>query len=68
MDEIWLSVDDICKHLNVSNETDYNWILNRGMPGYRVGRGWKFKAREVDEWVKSGRATGPDIQPEQTRA
>ncbi|MBW2369175.1 MAG: helix-turn-helix domain-containing protein [Deltaproteobacteria bacterium] len=43
MEDRWLTVDDICKYLNVSNETVYKWIEQRGMPGHRVGRRWMFK-------------------------
>jgi len=56
MDERWLTVDDICKYLNVSNETVYKWIEQRGMPGHRVGRRWMFKQDEVDAGVRSGGA------------
>lgn len=56
MQDKWLTVDDICKYLNVSNETVYKWIDHRGMPGHRVGRRWMFKQNEVDEWVRSGNA------------
>lgn len=41
MEERWLTVNDICKYLNVSNETDYNWIEQRNMlPGHRGGCRW----------------------------
>jgi len=56
MNERWLTVDDICKYLNISNETVYKWIEQRAMPGHRVGRRWMFKQDEVDEWVRSGGA------------
>ena len=52
MEERWLKVDDICKYLNVSNETIYKWIEQRGMPGHKVGRRWMFKQEEVDEWIR----------------
>lgn len=26
------------------------------MPAYKVGRQWKFKLSEIDEWVRSGGA------------
>ena len=26
------------------------------LPGHRVGRFWKFKKEEVDEWVRAGGA------------
>lgn len=68
MDERWLSVDDICRYLDVSNETVYKWIEHRGMPGHRVGRRWKFKVQEIDEWVKSGKAGSPYVRQEQAKA
>ena len=32
MDESWLIVGDICKYLNVNNETVYMWIEQRALP------------------------------------
>jgi excisionase family DNA binding protein len=65
MEERWLTVDDICKYLNVSNETVYKWIEQRNMPGHRVGRRWMFKKEQVDAWVEAGGAAS-DQQPEVT--
>lgn len=63
MNDRWLTVDNICKYLNVTNETVYKWIEQRGMPGHRVGRRWMFKLDEVDEWVRSGAASDSfDVQ------
>ena len=61
MEERWLTVDDICNYLNVSNETVYKWIEQRAMPGHRVGRRRMFKQDEVDEWVRSGGAADPTL-------
>jgi len=52
----WLSVDEICQYLGVSNDTVYKWIDKQGMPAHRMGRLWKFKKDEVDDWVRSGGA------------
>ena len=60
MDERWLTVDEICKYLSVSNETVYKWIEQRDMPGHRIGRRWMFKKEEVDSWVRSGAAGQKD--------
>jgi excisionase family DNA binding protein len=54
IEDRWLSVYEICKYLGVSNDTVYRWIETHNMPAYRMGRLWKFKKDEVDEWVKSG--------------
>jgi len=56
MDDRWLSVDEIGKYVGVSSDTVYRWIEKHDMPAYRMGRLWKFKRDEVDEWVKDGGA------------
>ena len=52
----WLSINEICAYLGVSNDTVYKWIEKHGMPGHRLGRLWKFKRDEVDNWVRAGGA------------
>lgn len=54
--ENWVSMKDITKYLDVSRETALQWISNRNMPASKVGRLWKFKISEVDEWIRSGGA------------
>ncbi len=56
MEDRWLSVDEISKYLGVSSDTVYRWIDKHTMPAHRMGRLWKFKRDEVDEWVKAGGA------------
>lgn len=49
-------MDIITDYLSVSRETVLQWINNRNMPAHKVGRLWKFKISEVDEWIRSGGA------------
>ena len=56
MEDRWLSIGEICKYLGVSNDTVYKWIDKYKMPAHRMGRLWKFKKEEVDEWVVGGGA------------
>lgn len=60
LDERWLTVEEICVYLSVTNETVYKWIEHQRMPGHKVGRRWMFKKDEVDAWVKSGAAATKD--------
>ena len=62
----WLSAEEIAQHLGVSIDTIYRWIAGRGMPAHKVGRLWKFKTDEVDEWVKTGGAAESDSQNSDT--
>ncbi|MBK9293899.1 MAG: helix-turn-helix domain-containing protein [Oligoflexia bacterium] len=54
--ERWLSVEEIAKHLGVSKETVYRWLEKQTVPAHRIGKLWKFKPSEVDQWVVSGDA------------
>ena len=47
---------EVQEHLGVGRETILQWIAKRNMPAYKVGRLWKFKLSEVDEWIRSGGA------------
>ncbi|MGI6347299.1 MAG: helix-turn-helix domain-containing protein [Limisphaerales bacterium] len=57
IEDRWLSVDEIGKDLGVSSDTVYCWIDKHAMPAHRMGRLWKFKKDEVDEWVRKGGAS-----------
>jgi len=56
MADRWLSISEICQYLGVSSDTIYKWIEKKGMPAHKIGRLWKFKKNEVDDWVRSGQA------------
>lgn len=59
--ERWLSVEEIAAHLGISKETIYRWLEKEKIPANRIGRLWKFKASEVDLWIKNGGAVeSPD--------
>lgn len=65
MTEPWLSADDIAAHLGVTKDTVYTWIAEKHMPAHKIGRLWKFQAREVDGWVRRGGATASEsTQPD----
>ena len=54
--EKWTNLKDVQAYLGVGRETILQWINKREMPVYKVGRLWKFKLSEVDEWIRSGGA------------
>ena len=57
MDERWLSVEEIAAYLGIKRDTVYKWIIRRDMPAHKMGRLWKFRKDEVDNWVLTGRAS-----------
>lgn len=55
-DDLSLSVDAIVEDLGVSRDIVSAWTAERGLPGHRVGRLWKFKKNAVDAWVQGDAA------------
>ncbi len=54
--EKWSSLDEVALYLGVSKDTIYRWIANKQMPAHKIGRLWKFKLSDIDEWVRRGEA------------
>jgi len=54
--EPWVAVEDVARHLGVTRDSVYRWIESKKMPAHKMGRLWKFKLSEVDEWVREGGA------------
>ena len=65
--EPWVSVDDVAKHLSVAKDSIYRWIEQKGLPSHKVGRLWKFKLSEVDDWVRAGGAKADETAKENGR-
>ena len=55
MTDKWISIDEASKYLGVNKDTLRNWIKKDcGIPAHKIGKLWKFKISELDEWIKSG--------------
>ena len=59
MDDRWLSMEEICQYLGVTDDTVHNWIRKKNMPAVKLGRCWKFKKDQVDEWVENNSSHRP---------
>ncbi len=56
-EERWVGVEVVARHLGVNKDSVYRWIEKMGLPAHRVGRLFRFKISEVDEWVRTGEAS-----------
>ena len=53
----WVSIEYAAEYLDISQDTIRNWIKKEnGIPAHKIGKLWKFKLSELDEWVKSGKS------------
>ena len=57
LDENYISVDEAAEYLGIKTVTLRNWIKKKpDIPAHRIGKFWKFKRSELDEWVASGKS------------
>ena len=55
-EENWIGISEAATHLGVTKDTIRNWIKKTDIPAHKIGKLWKFKRSELDEWVKSGKS------------
>jgi len=54
--EKWSSIDEIAEHMQVHKDTVRLWIKKNEIPAHKIGKQWRFKISEIDEWVRSGKS------------
>jgi len=52
----WIGVEEAAQYLGVTKDTIRNWIKKTDIPARKIGKLWKFKKAELDEWVMSGKS------------
>lgn len=61
MEDKWINTDEAAEYLGVKATTIREWIKrSNGIPAHKIGRLWKFKKDELDEWIKSGKSATID--------
>ena len=52
-DEI-LTLRELAAYLRVNPRTVYRLLAERRVPAFRVGHAWRFRKRDIDEWMANG--------------
>lgn len=53
----WISIDEAAEYLGIKPGTIRDWIRKgKDIPAHKIGKQWKFKCSELDNWVSSGKS------------
>ena len=54
----YISIDEAAEYLGIKTVTLRGWIKDRKkeIPAHRIGKFWKFKYSELDDWINSGKS------------
>ena len=58
MKDNYIGLEEAAEYLDIKPVTLRSWIKkkNVNLPAHRIGKLWKFKKSELDEWIKSGKS------------
>jgi PTS system nitrogen regulatory IIA component len=46
-----LTLEEVAKHLRVSERTVYEWVQRGEIPAGKIGTAWRFKKTEIERWI-----------------
>lgn len=54
----YINLEETATYLGIKPVTLRNWIKKEdsGLPAHRIGKQWKFRKSELDEWINSGKS------------
>jgi excisionase family DNA binding protein len=61
-DEPLMSVRQVAEFLQLNQTTIYAWAQQGQLPGYKLGRNWRFRPSEIEAWlVKRRQGSAADV-------
>lgn len=48
----WLSTQEVAAQFEIDINTVTRLVREKGLPGYKVGKAYRFDATELDAWVR----------------
>ena len=60
IEDKWIGLEEAAEYMDVTKDTVRNWIKKTDIPAHKIGKLWKFKKSEIDEWIKSGKSELPN--------
>lgn len=52
----FIGINEAAEYLGIKPVTLRGWVKQNKVPAHKVGKLWKFKRSELDEWVNSGKS------------
>ena len=57
VEDNYINIEEAAEYLGIKTVTLRNWIKsNDSLPAKKIGKQWKFKKSELDEWINSGKS------------
>ena len=47
-----LTISEVAEFLQMNSMTVYSWVKDGKIPAFKIGKVWRFRKTEIDEWLK----------------
>ena len=52
MDSEFLTAEEVAEYLRVPLSTVYKFVQDKQLPGFKVGKHWRFRKETIIQWAK----------------
>jgi excisionase family DNA binding protein len=52
MDSEFLTAEEVAEYLRLPLSTVYKLVQDKKLPGFKVGKHWRFRREAFQEWIK----------------
>jgi len=52
MDSEFLTAEEVAEYLRLPLSTVYKLAQDKRLPGFKVGKHWRFRREAIQEWIK----------------
>ena len=52
MDSEFLTAEEVAEYLRLPLSTVYKLVQDKRLPGFKVGKHWRFRREAFKEWIK----------------
>lgn len=59
-DEFW-TAEEVSEYLRIPQSTIYKLAQDKVLPGFKVGKHWRFRRETILEWIKVKEENGPSL-------
>jgi len=60
MDEFW-TAEEVSNYLRIPQSTIYKLAQDKVLPGFKVGKHWRFRRETILEWIKVKEENGSSL-------
>jgi excisionase family DNA binding protein len=64
-DEQLMNIRQVAEFLQLNQTTVYAWAQQGVLPGFKLGRNWRFRPSEIEAWLeerRQGQTTDPNLK------